>query len=396
MVPVSWDSLAEQAAALAGTPCYLMSAAAVRSALDEIRSHSLRIPTRHLLSVKTQPVRPLLELWRDWGLGVEVVSPFELHAVQQTGFPARQIVVNGTGKHRWLDRDVDDLTIHFDSLNEVSALADTARDRHWRVGLRCHILPRGNHERDQFGMTRDEIATAVRQLTDAGVGPVGVHFHLHTNVDSVAEFANALADAREACTHATLEPEYVDIGGGLPVTGEAPLGIDPARRRFDLGEWSDWLATVPQVFPRAQEVGLENGRFLTARAGVLVVTVVDRKERGDEVYVICDGGRTNHARMSAIEWHDVRALPNRAGPRRRIIVCGPTCGAVDRLGVFDLPASLRPGDRLLWMNAGAYAIPLETRFSFGLAPMVWADLDGRVSVRRPRETAEEWWDQWTP
>jgi diaminopimelate decarboxylase len=391
----SWDEVAGQAVALVGTPCYLMSAADVRSALDELRCHTGAIRARHLLSMKTQPVRPLLELWRDWNLGVEVVSPFELHAALQIGLPPEAIVVNGTGKHRWLDRNVDGLTVHFDSLNEVSALADTATARRWRVGLRCHIPPADGHERDQFGMTRNEIAAALRQLTYVGIHVSGIHFHLHTNVAHVAEFASAVAEVRQACTDSGFEPEYVDIGGGLPVAGEVPLGVKPSQwRPLDLDAWSQWLATIPEIFPRAREVWLENGRFLTARAGVLILTVVDRKERGDEVFVICDGGRTNHARMSAIESHIVRPLRDRGGEPRRTVVCGPTCGAVDRLGTFALPESLRVGDRLLWMNAGAYAIPLETRFSFGLAPLVWADLDGHLSVCRPRETAEEWWNQW--
>jgi len=144
----------------------------------------------------------------------------------------------------------------------------------------------------------------------------------------------------------------------------------------------------------AREIWLENGRFITARAGALIVTVIDRKERDGVVYAICDGGRTNHARLSTVELHDIVTDPERDGPARPTIVCGPTCGSVDRLGQFSLPETVRAGDRLLWMNAGAYAIPLETRFSFGLAPVVWCDINGALRLVRARETAEEWWAQW--
>jgi diaminopimelate decarboxylase len=261
--------------------------------------------------------------------------------------------------------------------------------------MRCRVTPVDAQSGDQFGMTGDELAAGMAELTKSGVRPAGIHFHLHTNVSAVGEFEHALGLVRLACNNAAFEPEYVDVGGGLPVDGERPFGVEPADHRpFDLSAWTDWLSTIPHTFPKVSEVWLENGRFLTARAGALILTVLDRKERDDGVYVICDGGRTNHARMSAIESHVVRPLPDRGGSRRRTIVCGPTCGAVDRLGTFDLPDSLQLGDRLLWTNAGAYAIPLETRFSFGLAPLVWADLGGHITVRRPRETAEEWWNQW--
>jgi hypothetical protein len=46
---------------------------------------------------------------------------------------------------------------------------------------------------------------------------------------------------------------------------------------------------------------------------------------------------------------------------------------------------------ILWMNAGAYHVPLETRFSFGLAPIVWFDTTAREPVVvRQRETCAEW------
>jgi hypothetical protein len=60
-----------------------------------------------------------------------------------------------------------------------------------------------------------------------------------------------------------------------------------------------------------------------------------------------------------------------------------------------LPESVVPGDTIIWLNAGAYHIPLETRFSFGLAPVVWFNKDDEPEVVRERETPAEWWSQWT-
>lgn len=49
---------------------------------------------------------------------------------------------------------------------------------------------------------------------------------------------------------------------------------------------------------------------------------------------------------------------------------------------------------LIWPNAGAYLIPLETRFSFGLAPVVWFNQKDEAEVVRERETPGKWWSQW--
>jgi diaminopimelate decarboxylase len=396
MTADAWRELTGRAVALVGTPCYVVSAPRIHAALDELSSYTGRAPVRHWLSLKTLPMRPLVELWRDWGLGVEVVSPFELAAALGTGLPPERILVNGTAKHRWLvNVDVPHLNVHFDSLAEIGPLKPLARARHWRVGLRCQVTSADRRSLDHFGMTLEETVSAAAQLREAGVSVSGVHVHIRMNVSAVAEFEAALSHARKICDAAAIEPEYVDIGGGLPVHGERPVdGSVAACDSFDLQGWSRWLATLKASFPMAREIWLENGRFVTARAGALAMTVIDRKERDDVVYAICDAGRTNHARLSTVEFHDVVVDPERDGPTRPTIVCGPTCGAVDRLGQFTLPETLRAGDRLLWMNAGAYAIPLETRFSFGLAPVVWRDMDGALHVVRARETAEQWWAQW--
>jgi hypothetical protein len=49
---------------------------------------------------------------------------------------------------------------------------------------------------------------------------------------------------------------------------------------------------------------------------------------------------------------------------------------------------------VIWRGAGAYHIPLETRFSTGLAPVVWFNMMGEPEVIRDRETAQQWWCQW--
>lgn len=51
-------------------------------------------------------------------------------------------------------------------------------------------------------------------------------------------------------------------------------------------------------------------------------------------------------------------------------VHGPTCMAFDTLARRPMAVSLGPGDVLIWLDAGAYHLPWETRFSHELAE-VW-------------------------
>ena len=369
-----------------------------RGALTTLQKFQAPLPVRHWLSFKTQPIPRLVRAALNWGLGIEVVSEFELAAALASDVPPSAIVVNGIAKQHWLSKyPVAGLTVHFDSLAEVNPLAGMARALAWRVGIRCAVAQSAHGSApvwDQFGMTAEEVLIAATMLRGVGVAVRGLHFHLHTSLAHASEYRRALEHLKQICTLAHLKPEYLDIGGGLPIAGERPHDGPGAASTFDIEEFREVLRSIPHMFPSVCEIWQENGRFLTGAAGALVVTVLDKKVRDGRAYLICDGGRVNHARLAAYQVHDVILEPDRGGPEMETIVCGPTCGAVDRLGCWSLPASIAPGDMIIWLNAGAYHIPLETRFSFGLAPVVWFNEHDEPEIIRERETPAEWWKQW--
>ena len=138
---------------------------------------------------------------------------------------------------------------------------------------------------------------------------------------------------------------------------------------------------------------MENGRWGGARSGVLVVRILDVKERAKMRSLICDGGRTMNALVSTWETHELLSLPERRGPTKLTTVNGPTCMAFDQLARRPMAQSLRVGDHLLWLDAGAYHLPWETHFSHGRAAVLWHD-GRRVTVVRDPESFEEWWGQW--
>ena len=376
---------------------YVFAWSGVRDAVDELEAHGIGVVTRHWLSLKTQPVAPLLDAWRATGRGVEVVSEYELQAARRARYDVDGIVVNGVGKQKWLHlHSVMGMRVHFDSVAEVAALKRLAAEHRWRVGLRVHVSPECDPDEPsfggQFGLTGDECGDAVGMLRDEGVVVEGIHFHLRSNVEDPQSYGLAIAEVKRLCDDLILRPRYVDCGGGLPVPGERLEGVEGP---FDLGQYFDVIGAEVRKMPSIEEVWLENGRFVTARSGVLVVSVIDAKDREECRYLICDGGRTNHALVSDWETHEVGVLPERSGEEVLSTICGPTCMAYDRLCRIALPRAVEPGDVLVWQNAGAYHVPWETRFSHGLAAVLWEGEEGKELARvREREGFAGWWGQW--
>ncbi|MCC6908628.1 MAG: hypothetical protein IT430_11845 [Phycisphaerales bacterium] len=396
----SWRSLAKRAAERFGTPCFVCRHHLVEKQASRLQELAHGITLRQWLAVKCHPVSDVLHAWKAAGYGAEVVSPFELEAALETGYAPERILVNGVGKHAWLPRyNLRSLRVHFDSIAEIKALGAHAVANDWQLGFRYHPMVESDPDEpeyeDQFGFTNSELEAAAPLIRRLGLRLRGVHFHLRSNVTEVADFRLAIEESIRACSHLEMDPEYVDCGGGLPAAGESRSSWAQGLAPFDLDGYGQLLRTIPGLRPSIREVWVENGRFISSSSAVLVVRVLDVKERERSRYLICDGGRTNHALVSDWQQHQVLTVENRLGPTHLTTICGPTCMAYDRLARIELPRTVRAGDLLIWMNAGAYHIPWESRFSFGLAAVVTADQAGVLRLARSPESFTQWWRMWS-
>lgn len=396
----SWADTIDRALLICKTPFYLFAWDPVLEALDEVKVLERKLPVRHWLSFKTHPVKPLIERWRAAGHGIEVVSEYELSAALDAGFDVSKILVNGVAKHSWLPRfEIPGLRVHFDSVRETRCLLDQAVKLSWRVGVRVHV--REEYDSDepnfggQFGLSAAGVASCSSMLRAAGLEIESVHFHLRSNVSSPQSYRNAIEEVANLCKDNGISPQYLDCGGGFPAPNIQDLANSRSSPLFDLSILGEMLDNVRKAIPSVEEIWFENGRFLTARSGVLVVSVLDVKSRPDSRYLICDGGRTNNALVSDWETHRITTLPQKEGLEVLTTICGPTCMAWDRLRRLELPKAIDVGDHIVWHDAGAYHLPWETHFSMGLAAVVWSD-DAELSVVRKHETFDEWWGRWMP
>jgi len=396
--PADRRTLAQSVAAEFGTPCYLLEWMPIADRLSVMDRELSGLQVHHLYSYKTCPVPAVMRSWLATGRGVEVVSDFELRGAMALGFAPQSIVVNGVAKHCWLSRNpVDGLAVNFDSLLEVTSLAETAARHRWRVGLRLH--PPGQRDPDddrfpdQFGMDLDSARKAIRHLTSRDLPVHIVHVHLRSNL-SRGRFSQGLRDVADMCIQLGINPRVLDCGGGLPCAGILPHGYadgDPLTIEALGAE----LQSVLTKFKTPPDIWLENGRHVLADAGTLLVRVRDSKAHDGIRLLVCDGGRTNHALVSDWEPHRLSVIPERHGSQALTVVCGPTCMAYDWLYRGQMPDDIMIDDLLLWHDAGAYHIPWETRFSHGVAPIVYVDERGRCRAVRAREDFETHWRQWT-
>ena len=389
-----WDKLVSRVLEKYATPFFLFSSEAILEQLDKVPS-SNRITVENWLSLKTLPLKNLLMWWRTTGLGVEVTSEYELLAAQDAGFSGQSIIVNGVGKHSWNSQCWrNGLRVNFDSLEEIHRLADLAKRLQWHIGIRFHPAHQDNPdhpgESDQFGIPFEALASSIGQLKRNGLHLETMHFHLRSNIPNVDIVIKALNELVRALQLQDAKITLLDLGGGVPA--ERIVSSDYYwKSDYSIDGLSQVIDRAIDGVPSLQKVIVENGRFLLASSGVLVISVIDVKEIGGIRFLICDGGRTNHALPSDWEEHHVSVVPSRSGRLRQTAVCGPTCMAYDRLAILPLCDQIRIGDKIIWYDAGAYHLPWETRFSGPLASVIWHDKRRGLVEARKRESFHTWW-----
>jgi diaminopimelate decarboxylase/aspartate kinase len=110
---------------------------------------------------------------------------------------------------------------------------------------------------------------------------------------------------------------------------------------------------------------MEPGRFLVAKAGVLVAVVTQLKGKGDVRYVGIATGMNSLIRPALYgSHHDIRNLTRLDEPlSQRVNVVGPICETADQLGADRwLPPTVE-GDVLLIATCGAYGYAMASNYN---------------------------------
>ena len=218
-----------------------------------------------------------------------------------------------------------------------------------------HVKTAGVHSK--FGVPRFEVEELVRLVKATGAEVVGIHAHSGSGIldpDSWRSVAVALVQIAEHFPSV----KTIDLGGGLGVPEK------PGDKPFDLERLDLVLAEIRDSYPQ-YKFWLEPGRFLVARAGVLLTRVTQTKGKGEMRYIGVGTGMNSLIRPALYgAYHEIVNL-SRAGevPSETVTVVGPICETGDRLGSDRLLPPTREGDIILVANAGAYGYVMSSHYN---------------------------------
>jgi bifunctional diaminopimelate decarboxylase / aspartate kinase len=222
-------------------------------------------------------------------------------------------------------------------------------------GHHSHVRTGGVHSK--FGVPLSDADELVALTNTEGVRVIGLPAHTGSGIFNVANWTETgalLADLARRFPHVTV----VDLGGGIGVPEQLGAGD------IDLSALDRGVADLARKFPHI-EFWMEPGRYLVAKAGVLVAVVTQLKGKGDVQYVGIATGMNSLIRPALYgAHHDIRNLTRLDEPMsHRVTVVGPICETADQLGADRWLPLTREGDVLLIATCGAYGYVMSSNYN---------------------------------
>jgi bifunctional diaminopimelate decarboxylase / aspartate kinase len=222
-------------------------------------------------------------------------------------------------------------------------------------GHHQHVRTGGVHSKFGVPITLADELVALTQ--SAGVRVTGLHAHTGSGVFDVGNWTETGALLGELAGRFP-HVKVIDLGGGIGVPEQ--LG----HSEIDLSALDRGVAALAERFPHI-EFWMEPGRFLVAKAGVLVAVVTQLKGKSDVQYVGVATGMNSLIRPALYgAHHDIRNLTRLEEPlSHRVTVVGPICESADQLGSDRWLPQSREGDVLLIANCGAYGRVMASNYN---------------------------------
>jgi diaminopimelate decarboxylase len=386
-----------------GTPVFIYSRATLERHFKIFQEPFSGVDHLICYSMKACSNIAILRIFGNLGSGMDIVSGGELYRALQGGIDPSRVVYSGVGKKASeIDEALaaDILLFNVESEEELILLDQRAQalGRQARVALRVnpdvdpltHPYVSTGLRKNKFGIDIHGVIELYRRAKlMKGIDPVGVDCHIGSQLTELSPFLDALDRLKILIGQLAsegIEIRHLDIGGGLgiPYEHEQP----PLPSVYG-------AAMVEQAADMRVQIILEPGRILVGNAGILVTTVLFRKQGPEKQFVIVDAGMNDLIRPSLYGAHHsiwrVRKNDETSSPSTRLVVdvVGPICESGDFLAQDRYMEAVESGDLLALMSAGAYGFSMSSNYN-SRPRSAEVLVDGKeYAIIRERETYED-------
>ena len=389
-------------AASVGTPFYVYSTATLQRHYQVFDEALAGMDHFICYAMKANSNMAVLRIMAQMGAGMDVVSGGEYARAIAAGVPGEHIVFSGVGKTREemvlaLNGGIRQFNLESEPemrvLNEVALSLGKVAPITVRVNpdvdAKTHAKIATGKSENKFGIP---IAKAREVYAEAatlkGLEVVGIDVHIGSQLTDLAPYAAAfkkVAELTETLRADGHDIRRLDLGGGLGIPYERSNEAPPLPM-----EYGDIVRET--VGHLGCEIEIEPGRLIAGNAGLLVTSVIYRKEGEGRDFLIVDAAMNDLVRPAMYEaHHDIIPVVEPAvgvEPAKHDIV-GPVCESGDTFAKERNMPPMEAGELMAFRSAGAYGAVMSSEYnSRPLIPEVLVHGD-QFAVVRARPTYEE-------
>ncbi len=396
-----------------GTPFYVFDEATIRAKCREFKEEFRRRYEDCLVIYASKAFlnRALALLFKEEGLGLDVVSGGELSIARSVNLPFNKIYFHGNNKTRAeldlaLGLKVGQIVV--DNIYELEILEQLAGSK----GVRQDILFRLNPGVDahthsytttavldsKFGLpitTGQAEAAIAKAMKYPHINLIGFHFHLGSPVIELLPYQLAI----ELVLRFTVEmkkkyefefPEF-NVGGGFAV----PYTLDavvPSVADYAEAIVSKFLNLSRELGLKLPRLVIEPGRSIVGQAGVAVYSVGTIKDiPGVRKFVCVDGGLGDNIRPALYGAKYEALIANKAAEAATdtVTIAGKYCESGDILIKDVSLPKVTPGDIIAVPVAGAYCLAMASNYNAVPKPAIFMVKKGKARLIRRSENYQD-------
>ena len=351
-------------------------------------------PAQVCFSLKCNNNEHLIRSFLDSGAGLDIVSGGELQLGLELNCPAEKIVFSGVGKTK---DDLDKAVYHkifqinVENIQELERLGEISRRHQKKIPIALRLNPHirldthpfiqtgmGDHK---FGIEESSLPHALEVLKQYPfLRFQGLAMHIGSQGISVEPILAAAEKIKTIYGHLNKEGfklKTIDIGGGVGIDYRSQNLDDDLKRIKTYGEG------IGSIFQNSgAEIICEPGRVIAGRFGWLLGQVqYIKKTSTARRFVILNTGMHHLIRPVLYQaFHHVLPVkePLSSEERKNYTLAGPICESADIMAKDRLLPVLKPGDELVFCDAGAYGAVMASRYNLQDWPLEIAVHKGKI------------------
>ncbi len=327
------------------------------------------------------------------GGGLEIASLAELELALRVGAYGDQIICSNPIKNPAFIRRMQAEGVFacvVDSTYEVEKIAQHAPGT--RVYIRLSVDNTGSvlPLAGKFGVSGAQAIEIAELAREKGLDVIGLSFHVGSQCLNPNNWVNAIRACGEVWQAAQARGfsfYFLDIGGGFPAGNYHDEAIP------DLEVIADRVTfAVREYIPHTDDLMLvlEPGRGLVGESGRLVASVEGKAPRDADEWLYLDAGVFNGLMETYQGFPPVirlMAADAHLRPLKVYTLAGPSCDSCDVLARGVTLPEIHIGDRLQFLDAGAYVTEYGAAFNgFPTPEVIHLNADQHLSPAEREST----------